>query len=471
MTLLHICDVYQIEPSGWKEKMGGFARLKSLLDTVRREDPEALLFLPGDFLSPSLMSGVFKGRQMIELLNGVALDYASPGNHEFDFGMEVFEQRLAESRFPWLISNMSHQGEPVSGMPRYTLRKINGVMVGVFAVITPETGELAHATAHLTFTDPQVVAKEMVALLRGKGAELVVAMSHLDYADDLALAREVPGIDLILGGHDHIVRIERVGSTPVVESGSDLEVVGRVDVLMRPNGPEITVTHIPLDASIPDDPAVKRLVDGFGQRLESALGETIGRTEVTLDATSAANRSRETNVGALITDAMRQAVDADVAIHNGGGIRSDTMIAVGTLSLQNVHAMLPFGNLLMKLEISGSALKEMLEHGVSQMERGKGRFLQVSGVRFSVDPSRQVGRRVSHVRVGEEPLHAKRRYTLAVNDYLAKGGDGFSMLKGAKVLIPANHGALLTDVVSAWIRERGSISPVVTGRIQIRERE
>ena len=467
LTILHLCDVYEVEAVGPGGSQGGFARLKTLIDRTRWEDPQALVFLSGDFLSPSLMSNTFKGRQMIDLLNRVGIDYAMPGNHEFDFGVPTLVQRVKESRFTWITSNILGRGGRHPPWQLYAMRRVNGLNVGIFSLITPETRDLARGTEEwFRFTDPIHTARSMVKRLRGMGAQVIIAMAHLDYADDLRLAHAVPGIDIILGGHDHIIKKEVAGKTLIIESGSDLRVAGRIDYDPKRAKDHMPVLFLEIDNSLEQDPGILERLEAYRKELKETLGQVIGTTTVALNAKRIDNRSLETNLGDLIADAGRAALQAEIGLQNSGIIRSDAIHGPGELTREDIQRILPFNNILVKLTVSGLILRAALEHGVSQMDRVKGRFLQVSGLEVVVDPSFLPGHRIVAVTVGGVPLDPNRQYSVAVNDYMAQGGDGFDMLTDAPRLVSVQFGPRLTDVVIQHVIDAGRISPEVTGRIR-----
>jgi 5'-nucleotidase len=195
----------------------------------------------------------------------------------------------------------------------------------------------------------------------------------------------------------------------------------------------------------------------------------MGRSNVDLDARSAVGRNQETNVGDLIADAFRASTRADVALMNGGSIRADEIISAGPLTRRDVLSILPFKNKVVKVEVSGKTLREVLEHGVARSaeDAEPGRFPQVSGIRFTFDGRRPPGSRIVDLSVNGKPLDEKKIYTLAASDYVAiDGGDGYAMLKTARVLIPRERGQFDSDVLQAAIVAKKIISPKTDGRIK-----
>jgi 5'-nucleotidase len=190
---------------------------------------------------------------------------------------------------------------------------------------------------------------------------------------------------------------------------------------------------------------------------------------VELDARSATGRTQETNVGDFIADAFRAATGADVAIMNGGSIRADEIIGPGPLTVRDILSILPFKNKVVKVEVTGATLREALEHGVARSaeDAQPGRFPQVSGIRFTFDARRPPGSRIVSLTVNGQPLDDKKKYTLATTDYVAiDGGDGYSMLKSARLLIPPEQAQFDSDVLRAAIVMRKIIAPKTDGRIK-----
>jgi 5'-nucleotidase len=199
------------------------------------------------------------------------------------------------------------------------------------------------------------------------------------------------------------------------------------------------------------------------------LTRVVGRTTVSLEARSAEGRTRETNVGNLITDAFRKATRADIALINGGSIRADTLIRPGVLTFRDVLSILPFNNKIVKLELTGATLREALEHGLSRSSEDAepGRFPQISGIALTFDGRRPAGSRLVDVRINGKPLIASKKYTLATTDFLfVNGGDGYTMLKNATVLIAPERGELDSEVLRRTITAARSIAPRVEGRIK-----
>jgi len=468
ITLLQINDVYVLGPVDGGHR-GGMARLATLVHQARRENPNTVFVLAGDTLSPSVESRVLRGAQMVAALNAIGLDLATFGNHEFDFGPGVLRERIAESRFVWLSSNVVDRpsGRPFGDAAPDLLLTFDGVLVGFLGLTTPETASVSSPGPNVVFGDPRVAGGEAAARLRARGARVVVAVTHQGIAADRALAAAT-GPDVILGGHEHEPLIAEEGKTLITKAGSDARYLVQVDLWVARDGPlvERSWTFREVSRRVPADPAVEALVQGYARRLEGDLDVVVGRTAADLEARSGRLTTGETNLGDFVADAMRERLQSEVALINGGAIRGNRTLPAGPLTRRDVGELLPFANVVMKLEMTGRELSRALEHGLAQADHQGGGFLQVSGVRLVWDPTRPVGARIVRAEVGGRPLADAAVYTVAVLDYLYRGGDGFTEFGRAKALVSRESGPQLGDLVLDAIARHGTIAPVMDGRIR-----
>ncbi|MEW6049220.1 MAG: 5'-nucleotidase C-terminal domain-containing protein [Bacillota bacterium] len=466
LDILHFNDTYTLEPVDGG-KLGGMPRLATLVKQARTQNPEALLLFAGDVISPSIMSSVFKGEQMIEAFNALGVDVSTFGNHEFDFGDEVLAQRVRESTFTWVVANVvDPEGRPFPGTYPFVVRQMSGVSVGLLGLVTPESKVLSSPGAQWRFIDPVEAARKAIAQMRAMGAQVIVALTHQTMADDVRLMREVPEIDLVIGGHEHDVMREVVDGRLIAKAGSDNRYLGVVSLTIE-GGRVVGFKDrmMTVDQSVPDDRAMAALVNKWTANLSREMDVVIGQAAVDLDARNSTVRLQEAALGNLVADAIREAVGAQIAITNGGGIRTNAVLPAGSIRRRDVVAWLPFGNVVVKLDVTGAQIRAALENGVSQVEKTAGRFPQVSGLRFAFDPSRPAGQRVLWIRVNGQPLDESAHYILATNDYMLRGGDGYEIFKDAKVLLDPAAGPLMAEVVARYIQARGTVSPAVEGRI------
>jgi 2',3'-cyclic-nucleotide 2'-phosphodiesterase (5'-nucleotidase family) len=463
LNIIHFNDVYEIEPvSGGA--LGGAARVATLINERAGKNP--LILFSGDAFSPSIMSSIFKGQQMVDVFNRLGLDYATVGNHELDLGLDVAVQRIGESEFPWMAANLfDDSGQPYAGSISSTLVDWNGVKVGIFGLVGNWL-DLVGPNAKAQYSDFIAAGQTIAQDLKAQGAQVIIAVTHMEMDEDRALAQAVPDIDLILGGHDHDPMNEVVNETLIWKTGSDFRTLGELKVFLIPGQKALILpNYIPVTASVAEEPAMAAVVAGYAATLDAELGQPIGDTQVALDATRAAVRTTESNFGNLITDASRAFTSADVAIMNGGGIRTDQMYGPGQLTRRDIQAVLPFGNVVIVVELSGADLVAALENGISEVEKTSGRFPQISGATYKYDPSLAPGQRILEVTVAGQPLDPAKTYSVAINDFIGSGGDGYEVFINAPRLLNEAGGPLLAEVVMNYVLENGSIAPGVEGRI------
>ncbi len=326
--------------------------------------------------------------------------------------------------------------------------------------------DLVGPIAQAHYNDFIAVGQQEVQNLKAQGAQFIIALTHMDMDEDRALAQAVPDIDLILGGHDHDPMHEIVNNTLIWKTGSDFRTLGELKVFLIPGQKALILpNYIPVTASVADEPAMAALVADYASTLDAELGLPVGETAVALDATRAAVRTTESNFGNLIADASRAFTGADVALMNGGGIRTDQMYGPGQLTRRDIQAVLPFGNVVITVEVSGADLVTALENGVSEVEKTSGRFPQISGATYKYDPAAPAGARILEVTVGGQPLDPARMYVVAINDFIGSGGDGYEVFSNAPRKLSEAGGPLLANTVMDYIAQQGTISPSVEGRI------
>lgn len=470
ITLLQLNDVYQFSPVDQGTR-GGVARVLTVRKIIQKENPNTLFLFAGDTISPSVESITYKGAQMIEAWNSAGLDYATFGNHEFDFGPEVLKERMKESRFGWIAANVIEKttGKVFGNAEPFVIREFGGVKIGIFGLVLPDTKTTSRPGGDVEFLNPCETARSMVTEIHKRGAKVVVALTHLSMGEDKEVAR-CSGVNLIIGGHEHTLLESSAGGVPILKMTANARELGRIDLnISKTNGElnSIDWKVIPITSETAEDPMFSSVYRKYSGLL-AELDQVVGRTLVSLDGRSAENRTHETNIGNLVADSYRKAMAADVALVNGGSIRVDEIIRPGKLTVRDVLSTLPFKARLIKIEVSGALLRQALENGVSQISNRSqpGGFPQVSGIQFSYDASHAPGQRIVELKVNGEPVAAARKYSLATTTFVAlDGGDGYAMLKGARVLTPPERAPLDSEALRRAILGK-PVAPKIEGRVQ-----
>ena len=473
ITILGVGDVYKFD--GGKTR-GGLARLNAVARAEKAANPNTLYLFDGDMFSPSLLSGLDKGENMVKLTEIVPFDLAVPGNHEFDFGPELFMERAKASKYPWAAINISKaDGSAIEGLGGVTMKDVGGVKVALIPVAQDTTPQVA-SSGDLIFGPTADLAIEAAKQARKDGAELVVGIVQAPHSDDQKMYNS-KAFDVIVSGDDHDLVVQYNGITAYVDTSTDANYLVPIDlnVTVEEKDGKRSVKWEPnfrfIDtASVQPDPETQKLVDDYAKQLDNELNVVIGKTTNGLDSRRDVVRKQEAAMGNLIADAMRDVTGADVAIMNGGGIRADKEYSAGAdISRKDILTELPFGNVTVMVEVTGKQLREALENGVSKIEDGAGRFAQISGMKIEVDPTKPAGERVTSAMVGDKPLDDGASYKLATNDFLLGGGDGFTSLTGGKVLVDARGGKLVANDVMVYVKKLGTVDAKVEGRITIKQ--
>jgi 2',3'-cyclic-nucleotide 2'-phosphodiesterase (5'-nucleotidase family) len=471
LTLLGVGDVYNFEE---EDGRGGFARLNAVAKAERAANPNTLYLFNGDMLSPSLASGFDQGQNTIDFTNLVPFDLAVPGNHEFDFGPENFFDKMKASKYPWAAINITKDdGSAIEGLGGVMVKEVAGLKIALIPVAQDTSPEVS-STGSLKFLSTVETGVAAAEKAREEGADLVVGVVQTNMENDRALMAS-GAFDVILSGDDHSYATAYDGRTAYVETSIDGQFLSPVDLTVEIEVKDDGTREISwtpafrfIDtAEVTPDPESVAMADALRATMDQNLNVEIGTLEAPLDSRRNVVRGEEATMGNLITDALRDVTGADIAIMNGGGIRGDTTYEAGRkLTRRDILTELPFGNITVVTELPGSQVLLALENGVSQVENGSGRFPQVSGVTFAFDAAAEPGSRVSEVMVGGAPLEADKVYTVAVNDYILGGGDGYAALGGGRIVTEGPTGQLLANDVMAYVEKLGTVNVAVEGRIK-----
>jgi len=481
IRILHVNDFHGFatayKPYGSESEQGGLAYLAQRVEELRAEKP-TLLVAAGDMIQGNNWANLFQGKSSIEAMNSMKFDAVVVGNHEFDFGQAILKERIQEANFPFLGANVAG----LSQLKPYVVKNLDGLSIAVIGVVTGDTPTTTHPknVSGLQFSSPVDTVEKYVRELRAKN-DIIVVLSHIGFSADMELAKKVEGIDVIVGGHSHtkVAKPAVVGKTHILQAFEHGKVLGVLDLTVK-NGTIIQADSRlePISPGGKENREVGSIVAKYQKQVDSFMDVTVGESLVDLDGVNV--RRQETNLGNLITDIMRKAAGADAAIINGGTIR--TSIKKGKIKVSDVYAVVPFDNYIVAIKLTGRQIRETLEHGVSAIEAGEGRFPQISGIAFTFNRHAQAGSRVKEVFIGGRPIVADKEYTVATNDFLAAGGDGYKAfgnavksskdyaviggaMKGDK-LVYSNAGKWLRDVVIEFIKSRKEIYPRVEGRIR-----
>ena len=444
----------------------------------------------GDQFQGTLYYTYYKGKAAAEMMNAMGYDGMTVGNHEFDDGPEVLAGFMAAVDFPVVMSNADVSREPALAgklMPSAIVEK-GGEKIGLIGLTPEDTRELASPGKNITFTDPASAVAREVGRLETKGVNKIVVLSHSGYAVDLMVAAKVPGVDVIVGGHSNTFlsndsdRAEGPyptwvtgpdgGKVAVVQAYAYGKYLGVLDLTFDVAGKIVSADGGPriMDASVPEDARIKGRLEQLAEPLEEIRSKKVAFTEVAIGGDRAVCRSQVCEMGVLVADAMLDRVKRQgirIAITNGGGLRAS--IDKGDITMGEVLTVLPFQNTLSTFHLKGAAVIAALENGVSQVEKGAGRFPQVAGLKFTFDAKAPVGARISDVMVadgkgGWVPLDPEGLYGVVSNNYMRSGGDGYKVL-ATDAIDPYDYGPPLDQVVADYLAAHAPYTPYTDDRI------
>lgn len=424
-------------------EVGGAAALGGHLREARSEEPDCPAFLlsGGDVMQGTAISSLLYGESTIATFNRLGYDAAAIGNHEFDWGTDVLRERIAQAEFPFLGANIFRKGTDrhPEWVEPWTLLERDGVRVGVIGGVTRSTPSIVRPdlVADLEFGSLSDAFDRYIPELRERGVHFVVLLMHAGgFCEDdgaacrgeaiSALESTAERFDYAATGHTHSLVKTEISGAPVVQSGSSSLAFGIGRLERNAEGErsaevlDVRTTYV--DETEPDAD-VARLV----QRYREGVGEYT-RRPVAIFARALERRGREYPLGRLIADAQGAAAGARAAIMNNGGIRAG--VPADTVTYGDLFEVQPFQNRLVRLRLSGETLRRTLEHALG----ADGPRAHVSGIEVRYDPRGGPGTRIQTIRIGDSDrdLHPDSVYTVAVNDFMAAGGDDYTMLAGAE---------------------------------------
>ncbi|RLM51784.1 bifunctional UDP-sugar hydrolase/5'-nucleotidase [Halorubrum sp. Atlit-28R] len=481
-TTLTVLSYNDIQTAAAQDE--NFPRLVTLIEQRRAAaDGPVVVVGGGDEVGPHALSPISQWRAPVDVLNEVEPDADVIGNHEFDYGLDPISDVTADSEFPWLATNLvdSETGEAFDGTESYRIVERGGVSVGIIGLAdqgaTTGKTNIDFAAEGITIEDyTETGPAEAKRLKEEEGVDAVVALAHtgIGDAEELAEADADDDIDVIVVGDDEqLYPPQEVDGSIVSEARARAAYLSEIELTIE--GGEVTAWDgelIEVTEDVEKDPTASSIINDY--RAEVSLDSPVVETETPLNATFGANYHRETGYGNLITDAMRERVDADAAITNAGGIRSDSVYGPGDITGGDIFNTLPFPNTVISLELTGEELVETLESQVVTLESDTGQQFgeeisqQTSGLRFEWVPHDDADELVREVYVGGEPLDPDETYEVAVNSYIANGGSGYPLEDKPVV---EETGELQATTVVDYLEPRETIAPTVEGRMQRVDRD
>lgn len=510
ITILHTNDNHG---RFWHNRRGeyGMSARKTLIDKIRKEKQAAgsvvLVLSGGDINTGVPESDIQDAEPDFVGMKAIGYDAMAIGNHEFDNPMEVLKKQQSWVDFPFLSANIYDKKTGKRLFKPYKIFNKNGLKIAVLGLTTDDTARVGNPEylAGIEFRSPIEEAKKLVPELRQQ-ADIVIAVTHMGHYQngnrginapgDVAMARAVKGIDVIIGGHSQepvcmdLNAIEKYDEkfAPGKECVPDLQngtwimqayewgkYVGQADLVVSKEGIKLdNYALIPVNLKIKkkdangktvkdakgktvrvyateeitEDAALKALLTPFQEKGQAGLNVVLGKTDGKLEGDRKKVRFIPTNLGYLIAEAQRSKVNADVAVMNSGGIRDS--IKKGDITYKDILKTQPFGNTVCSIQLKGKELLSYLEFAASQ-PIDSGAYAQFAGVDIEIKENKLI-----KLTIAGKEIAPERNYKLALNSYLASGGDGYPKMTGKPGFI--NTGFVDADVLREFIKAKSPIA-------------
>lgn len=470
ITVFATSDIHgHLEPyqaSGMEREMGGLSKMSKIVKDFRVKYPNTILIDGGDAPYNTNITNLFEGESTIEVMNEMGYDAMALGNHDFDYPFNVMRRNAENAKFPFLSANTYFEEEYPDFLLPSVIKEVDGLKIGIVGI----TDDMSHVYTHpnnvkgITFKEQFQAAKEAVNAIKDE-TDVIISLAHI-HGNNPVLPTKVEGIDIEIGGGQDVVGFPQlIENTWLISPGKHAEVLNQININFFNNEMiGINFAHIFLTENLATDPVVDEIISKYRSQLDEKMNDVVGETTVPLDGERGTARMKESNLANIIADSLLDITGADIALQNGGGVRAS--IDEGPITMNEVYAVLPFDNTVVVVEATGETIWKTLEHGVSWYPGAAGGFLQVAGLKYTFDASKEVGSRVIEVLFNDEPIELNKIYKVVANDFLTGGGDNFTMLKEETTEILRTK-LFLRDVFVEYLEKVKTISPELEGRITV----
>lgn len=469
VTVLITADIHghieAYKPSGANYFIGGITKIVDYVKKMRERQPDLLMLDIGDAPYNTNVANLFEGEPVINIMNMMGYDAMVLGNHDFDFPFNVMERNAGLANFPFLSANTYHNAGYPDFLSPYVFVEVDGIEFAIVGLTDDTSAWYTHPrnVVGITFMDHFDAAKRYVDEVKDE-ADVVIGLVHC-HGDNGKIASQTEGFDFVLGGGNDIVAFpKKMGDSYLVSAGKHAEMVGQLNINFWNDSPVgFNFSNVFMSQNLPEDPAAKLIADKYVSKMDDRLNDVVGETSVDLDGERSTVRMKESNLANAIADSLVYLTGADVGIQNGGGVRAS--VEKGDITIKDIYTVLPFDNIVVVVEATGKTIWDALEHGVSWYPGAAGGFLQVSGMEYTFDASKEAGERIVSVTVDGEPIDMDKTYKLVANDFLTGGGDLYTMLAECKEVLRTKH--FLRDAFMEYVEDMGVIAPELEGRITI----
>lgn len=441
----------------------GAAKLAGVINEYKAQESDSYGVIPvsaGDLFQGTAISNLTKGAPVIDMIKLLGIKLSAVGNHEFDWQRSDFSTWQTEGEFDFLAANIIYKDtkEIVDFVKPYEIVEKNGVKIGFIGIATTDTltSTKAENVEDLEFLDPVETLDEWSEVVRNEGADVIIALTHAgaSEAEDgtitgeaADIAKNAKDVDAVIAAHNHAFVDGYVGDVPVVQAGYNGRGLSRLRFTFDENNELVEVEPYTqkfqgLESTLPVDEEVQAIVDKYNAELEPIFAEVVTPLENTLDHD---RNNGLTPLGVVVSDAMRNITGTQISINNGGGIRRP--LEAGNITIGDMYEILPFDNTIVTLEVTGSELVKLIEHGINPDGFGWGQF---AGIKVWYD---EVSGNVSSIRLLDgTKVEMDKYYSVAINDFMLTGGDGYDFSNAINVV---NTQIVMRESIQEYWRENG----------------
>lgn len=408
--------------------LGGVARMKSVVDSIRQSSPDAFLLFGGDLGGGTLAGKLYRGTVMVDFLGDIGVDYANYGQHDFDYGLDNTQALTRRSKFTWISSNtLTTEGSPIDGSVPFVIHKIGSTSIGIIGLV--DKVDTSSPRSGITQRDIMDCAKSAIGHL--SGVDYIIAITQMNSKLNEQLLRECPQIDLILGEEtsQYITNVHFVGDKMIVDGCGNMGHL--VEVTLRSKGGSHDLSVHPISPSVRPDERLESRVRAIDEEIESRLGVRL----TTLPQDRICTRRR---TGELVAKAFREHYGTDIALVQSGGIRAD--LRSGDITLRDVYSILPYENRIIPVRLPGYSVRRLLEKAIID-----GDDVALSGVEIDRSDQDPI------IRVDGDPLEEDKEYTIALSEYVLSGGGGFDKIADSLYLLPPDRADTDSDILIRYL--------------------
>ncbi|WP_288967112.1 5'-nucleotidase C-terminal domain-containing protein [uncultured Porphyromonas sp.] len=404
--------------------LGGVARMKTVVDSIRQSSPDALLLFGGDLGGGTLAGKLYRGTVMVDFLGDIGVDYANYGQHDFDYGLDNTQALTRRSKFTWISSNtLTTEGSPIDGSVPFVIHKIGSTSIGIIGLV--DKVDTSSPRSGITQRDIMDCAKSAIGHL--SGVDYIIAITQMNSELNEQLLRECPEVDLVLGEEtsQYITNVHFVGDKMIIDGCGNMGHLIEISLPSEQGSQAISV-H-PISTAVKPDERLERRVQAINDEIASRLGVRLGT--VPLDHI----RTRH-QIGEMVAGIFREHYGTDMALVQSGGIRAD--LTDGDITLRDIYSILPYENRIIPVRLPGRSIRRLIEKAVND-----GADAALAGVEVTSSDEALT------IYVNGVRLDDSRDYTIALSEYVTSGGGGFDVISENSYMMPLDKADKDSDIL------------------------